>query len=293
MSVRTYRYEDQTAAKYYADVGKVEILDANTERVLFERYKKNGDVTARNKIIESALRFVVKLARKYARDSEMTKDLISAGNVGLMKALDRYELNRGTRFLSYATSWVLLEIRNELYNSRLVSMPLWRQKALHRVRKVHARTQAKEGVYASPDELCAGADLSPEQLRRLSSFGSGSAVSLQAPRRTKSTTDDGTNCLANILKANSYQPDCSAMDTETREMLHACISTLPTVTEQFVVKAYFGWQTEPLSLKQIGNVLFFTSERVRQIKEAALNRLRRRLKYCLQVESLEDVNDAT
>ena len=282
--------KDPTTARYYSAVSKEEILDAQTERDLFIRYRKYGDTKARNRIIGSALRFVITLARKYARDEEMTKDLVSAGNVGLLRAFDRYQLDRGTRFLSYATNWVLLEMRNELYNSRLVSLPLWRQKAIHKMQQVNARAEAKNGSRASLDELSYETELSPTQLNRLYDRSYVKIISVHEPRKTNSVDPhDDTACLLNVLADSKAKIDCQAVDDETRALLHACISRLPTVTEQFVIKAYFGWMSDPLSLRQIGSVLLVTSERVRQIKVVALRRLRKHLQLCYRVKTVDDV----
>lgn len=282
--------EDPTMAQYYSAVSREEILDAQTEHDLFMRYREHGDMQARDRIIGSALRFVITLARKYARDEETTKDLISAGNVGLLKALDRYQLDRGTRFLSYATSWILLEMRNELYNSRLVSLPLWRQKAIHKVRQVNARAEAKNGSRASLDELSYETELSPTQLSRLYDQSYVKTVSVHEPQKTNfANPHDDTACLLGVLADPKAKIDCQAIDNETRALLHASISKLPTVTEQFVIKAYFGWMSDPLSLRQIGSVLLVTSERVRQIKVAALQRLRRHLRLHYRVKTVDDV----
>ncbi len=284
------RTEDSTIAAYYNAVGKEVIIDSKTEHDLFVRYHKTGDIKARDRIIGSALRFVVKLARKYRRDAETTKDLISAGNVGLLKALDRYQLDKGTRFLSYATSWVLLEMRNELYNARLVSLPLWRQKAIHKTRQINVRTEAETGSHASLDTLSYETTLSPVQLKRLRDRSYVRVISVNEPRNYKFADgqDDIVTCLLGTLTNSNARVDCQAADTETRELLHTCISSLPTVTEQFVIKAYFGWLSDPWSLRQIGNVLFVTSERVRQIKMVALRRLQKHLKLHYRVKTVCD-----
>jgi RNA polymerase primary sigma factor len=287
---RHRRVKDPTTALYYDAVSKEEILDAKTEHDLFVRYKKTGDPEARDRIVGSALRFVIKLARKYARDEEVTKDLVSAGNVGLLKALDRYKLDRGTRFLSYATSWILLEMRNELYNARLVSLPLWRQKAIHKTRQVNARAEAKNGSRASVDALSYETELSSAQLNRLYDRSYVKIISIFEPRKTASADPyDNTACLLNVLADSASRVDCQAIDDETRALLHTCISKLPTVTEQFVIKAYFGWMSDPWSLRQIGNVLLVTSERVRQIKVVALRKLRKHLRLHYRVKKVGDV----
>lgn len=268
--------DDPNTARYFNEVRKEEILDAPAERRLFQQYKKKGDIQARDKILGSALRFVIKLAKKYARDADTTKDLISAGNLGLLKAVDRYDPKHNTRFLSYATSWVLLEMRNELYNAGIVSMPLWRQKAIGKLKRANARSEARNGKKASLDELGYVVDLSAVQLQRLQAR----QVFVVAMENCDDHPSNGTGPRA----AHSV-----AVDRESRTILGALIRALPTVKEQFIVKAYFGWISDPMSLRQIANVLGVSSERVRQIKTNSLRRLCRQLRYRLCINHVDDI----
>ena len=269
--------DDPNTARYFTAVGKEEILDAQAERRLFQRYKKKGDIQARDRILGSALRFVIKLAKNYSRDADTTKDLISAGNLGLLKAVERYELGHNTRFLTYATSWVLLEMRNELYNAGIVSMPLWRQKALGKLKQANARSQAKNGKRATLNELGSVVDLSPVQLERLQEC---QGVCIVAMQDCDEYPSNGTGPRA---------ADRIAVSGESRTVLAILIRMLPSVKEQFVIKAYFGWISDPMSLRQIASVLGVSSERVRQIKTDALRRLCRQLRYRLRVNHVDDL----
>ena len=266
---------------YHANISKSDILDAKTERQLLLRYRKTHDIDARDRIIRAALRFVVKLAVGYARNRETTDDLVSAGSVGLLVAIDRYDLRHKTRFLSYATSWVLLEMRNALYNDSLVAMPLWRQKALGRLRKVNAKSLARSGKNATIAELHKQVDLSPLQLVRLQEYQTVYITRL----------GDDTDALPSKGSDNGRGVDSLAMNNETREILRASIRQLKTVKEQFVVRAYFGLVTDPLSLRQIAGVLGVSSERVRQIKSDALRFLEQRLKGRLRITSICDMKN--
>jgi len=267
---------DPVIASYFKEVGREEIIDATKERELFVLYKDNGDIKARDRIIGSALRFVVKLAKSYARDPSTTKDLISAGNVGLLVALDRYELKHNTRFLSYATSWVLLEMRNALYNSGVVSMPLWRQKILGRMKQVDAQSRARRGRKANLQELAQEVDLSTSQLQRLRECQEVCIIALETP-------DD---MPASPSNRNSI--DMMAMRQQTRTLLKLLIRELPSVKEQFVIRAYFGLVADPMSLRQIAGVLGVSSERIRQLKVDALKRLEKQLRFRLQLECTND-----
>lgn len=268
---------DSNARRYYSDVGKSEILDAPTERELFLRFQQTQDPVARDRIIKSALRFVIKLAKNYARDPDTTKDLISAGNVGLLKAFDRYDPSHGTRFLSYATSWVLLEMRNELYNSGIVSMPLWRQKALGKIAQTNTRAMAARGCRATTRELQKNVDLTSTQLQRLQE-----CESLQISALTDDMPSNGNG------NGNGHL-DGLAINKESRLILGDLIRGFLSVKEQFVIRAYFGWVGDPMSLRQIATVLGVSSERVRQIKTDALRLIEKKLRYRLGIRQEGDV----
>lgn len=246
---------DDNFARYYNDVGRTEILNAATERQLFKLYRKSKDRVARDKIVEGCLRFVVKLAHQYTSDLDQLKDLISAGNVGLLVAIDRFDPDRGTRFLSYATHWVLLHIRGELQSDSLVSMPLWRQKAVRRIRRLKSTSNTQKGIDPTDEEICYEADLSSSQLQKLrvESF-------CYVPLEGAALSNNGT--------------ESRTINAESVDILRQMLGTLG-VKEQFVLRAYFGLVADPMSLRQIASVLGVCSERVRQIKSDALGKLRR------------------
>jgi len=270
--------KDSSAIRYYDDVGKVQILNAHAEQELFRRFQETKDPLARELIIKSALRFVIKLAQNYSRDPDMTKDLIAAGNVGLLRAFERYDPSYGTRFLSYATSWVLLEMRNELYNAGIVTMPLWRQKALNKIAQAHARAMKQRGSKASMQELQTCMNLNPNQITRL-----------QACEALCITCLEENDSADTWTSLNRKPLDVLITNKDTRKILNQLIKSLPTVKEQFVIKAYFGWQSDPLSLRNISGVLQVSPERVRQIKVNALRRIRRKLRYQLSIMQSSDL----
>lgn len=261
---------DQNFFRYYRDLGQVEILDRATERKLFQHYKKHGDLVARNKLLESYLRFVVTLAKQYSHDVETLKDLVSAGNLGLMNALDRYDPERGTRFLSYAAHWVRLGIRTELYKRSLVRMPLWRQKAIRKINIAEKRINAQNGC-ATPEELATEADLSLTQLK---SLASGGFYYLCFDDRKEVPADDDV-CEA-VINRNTF------------DLVRELLRTLKG-KERFVVKNYFGIGIDKRSLRQIADILGITPERVRQIKVDAISRLRRSAKHTRRLTATAEI----
>lgn len=242
------------------------MLDAETEKDLFRQYKRTGDLKARNKIVEGCLRFVVTLASKYTDDIDRRKDLISAGNLGLLCAIDRYDPERSTRFLSYATHWVLLYIRNELNSSNLVSMPLWYQKTVRKLNKEKTKAMTRTGQRASDQQLCQSVGVTKEQL-----------TNLRVDRFRYFSVEE--------LNLSNDGIEMRTMSKETRELLEEILTPLNpddtpegsrlSAKECFVVSAYYGFiDRDSWSLAQIANILNVSSERVRQIKEVALEQLR-------------------
>lgn len=254
--------DDRSVKGYAADLSKVVILDAKTERVLFKEYKKTHSLTARNKIVESGLRFVIKVAQAFSKDLEHHKQLISAGNEGLLVAVDRFDTSRGTRFLSYATWWVTLYIREELHRSSVVTIPMWRKKSLRKLREARDKSQGKLGREPTDEELRAATGLSEQQLRGLQETYEVVALDDEPQTAGLSTGLDAEKLLAQSL-GNKF--------------IHYLISQLP-VRDAFVCRAYFGFLTDPpMSLKQVAAILNISSERVRQIKMDALVILRQYL----------------
>jgi len=251
---------DRTFHRYYAEVGKTKIISAEEEKELFRRYKENNDIEARDKLIHNCLRSVVKISCQYSDDAEKIKDLISAGNLGIFDALERYDPTRNTRFLSYATYWIKLYIREEFYSADLVSMPRWRQKAIRKVKKVKRHYATCKGRVAEDKEICDETELSPTQLRRLE------------VEELRFTPLDAALCR--MLKHSDTRAIENTAAKETKEILENLMGLLSN-KENFVLKAYYGSVFEPWSLRQIGNLIGVSSERVRQIKLDSLKRLHR------------------
>lgn len=260
---------DENFARYYRAVGQTEMIDAVTERKLFWHYKYRKNLAARDRIIENCLRFVIKLARRYTHDMDTLKDLIAAGNEGLLFALDRYDPKRNTRFLSYATHYVLLYIRSELHNAGLVAMPLWRQKTIRKVQRAKSRAAASNGDEFDTEEICLEAEVTPAQLEKL---------------RVEKFHYTPIDHVCIPTNGNEGR----AINQQAQDVLNKLLLGLGP-KEQFVLRAYYGLVADPMSLKQIANVLGVSSERVRQIKVDALQQLRRCMGKELDISSANDI----
>jgi RNA polymerase sigma factor (sigma-70 family) len=268
--------DDHTLEAYYTDVRGSELLSAEAERALFVQYRTctkckwqfpigkpipvctnchtKRNYRPRDKLIEGALRFVIKVAKDYARqarglnyETDVLKALISAGNLGLLVAVDRFDLNMGTRFLTYAAWWIREKIREELDNSGLVRVPAYRQKAL-RLRRRMGETIEHDAAYILLE--------------------SSSSIDV-------SQSDD--------------QLERNLVNTYGSEMVHVALTELGfRGRDRYIILAYFGVREEPKNLRQISSRLNLSSERVRQIKQDVLTQLKGHLES-KRIRDSEDV----
>jgi len=241
----------RSTSLYFTAIAKtVPISDPTEEWRLIQRWQRDKDVHARDTLIQSHLRFVVTLARKRSRDSDRLSDLIAAGNLGLLKAADKYDLKRkpAPRFLTYAGWWIQKEIADEDYaTSSLVHVPTHRQKAQRKRAKAFQRALQKVG----PNNT-ATVNIDP-------GVPEGIIVTIDELRDTSDIEIDTTNA------------QCS------NTLLRRVINQLPT-REQTVLNLYYGTKDDPRNLVQIAAILGMCPERVRQIKINGVRLLRDVLK---------------
>lgn len=240
-----------SAMLYFTDIAKtVPISDPKQERKLIRRWQRHKDLCARDTLVSSHLRFVVTLARKRSRDPDRLPDLIAAGNLGLIKAVDKYDLKRvpATRFLTYAGWWIQKEIADEDYaTSSLVHVPTHRQKAQRRRAKAYQKAMQTEG----PDS---------KVLREMDpGYPEGKTTAIDVLRETASEGTDNTPVVYNKRCSNHH--------------LRRVIGQLPP-REQTVLNLYFGTKDDPRNLVQIAAILGMCPERVRQIKISGVRLLR-------------------
>jgi len=236
------------------------VTDPDEERKLILRWKKYKDVKARDAIVKSHLRFVVKVARSRTKDPERLQDLIAAGNIGLLTALDRYDVNREVRFLTYAGWWIAEAIYKEDYADTLVHVPTHRQKAQRKRAKAYAKALAMHG----PEGVINIDPGAPE----------AATVALDILRETPE-------------EEHAHTP--IGVDTNrTNQLLREEIAKLPP-REQTVLNCYFGIKDTSRNLVQIAALLGMSPERIRQIKICAVKMLRDRLSESHAVNSAADV----
>ncbi len=255
--------------RYLEDVASSQPLSAAEEISLAQRIKK-GDLEARAKLVEANLRFVITVAREYQNQGVPLVDLISAGNIGLIVAAERFDETKGFKFISYAVWWIRQSILQTLAeHSRVVRLPLNRVDLLRRIARYTNSKQQETSSKPQEEEIAEELGITVEQVVDTLSTGQR-VLSLDA-----TFGDDDENSLLEIMADDNQEPPDEMMLKNSLEYeIHATLDTLDN-REKEVIKLYFGLSGEPeMTLEEIGLQFRLTRERVRQIKEKALRKLR-------------------
>ncbi len=261
--------ESQSLDKYLQEIGKVDLLTADEEVVLAKRIRE-GDQLALEKLTKANLRFVVSVAKQYQNQGLSLGDLINEGNLGLIKAAQRFDETRGFKFISYAVWWIRQSILQALAEqSRIVRLPLNRVGSLNKISKTFSELEQKFEREPSPEELAEVLEVSASEVVDTMKI-SGRHVSMDAP-----FVQGEENSLLDVLENDGDQkPDDGLMTDSLRKEVQRALSTL-TSREADVITLYFGLNGEhAMTLEEIGEKFNLTRERVRQIKEKAIRRLR-------------------
>ncbi|MCU0367332.1 MAG: RNA polymerase sigma factor RpoD/SigA [Cyclobacteriaceae bacterium] len=261
--------ETQSLDKYLQEIGKVELITAEMEVDLARRIRQ-GDQMALEKLTKANLRFVVSVAKQYQNNGLTLGDLISEGNLGLIKAAMRFDETRGFKFISYAVWWIRQSILQALAEqSRVVRLPLNRVGSLNKLHRAFSELEQKHQREPSVSELAELLEVTTEDVES-SLRSSGRHISVDAP-----FVQGEENNLLDVLVSDAQLPPDSAMivDSLKREISRA-LSAL-TEKESGVLSCYFGLNDlQPMTLEEIGDRYNLTRERVRQIKEKATAKLR-------------------
>ena len=261
--------ESQSLDKYLQEIGKVDLLTPDEEVELAKRIKE-GDQIALEKLTKANLRFVVSVAKQYQNQGLSLGDLINEGNLGLIKAAQRFDETRGFKFISYAVWWISQSILQALAEqSRIVRLPLNRVGSLNKISKTFSELEQKYEREPSPEELAEVLDVTTAEVVDTMKI-SGRHVSMDAP-----FVQGEENSLLDVLENDSEEtPDSGLMNDSLRKEVQRALSTL-TQREADVITLYFGLNGEhAMTLEEIGEKFNLTRERVRQIKEKAIRRLR-------------------
>ncbi|MFN3802665.1 sigma-70 family RNA polymerase sigma factor [Belliella pelovolcani] len=261
--------ESQSLDKYLQEIGKVDLLTADEEVVLAKRIRE-GDQLALEKLTKANLRFVVSVAKQYQNQGLSLGDLINEGNLGLIKAAQRFDETRGFKFISYAVWWIRQSILQALAEqSRIVRLPLNRVGSLNKISKTFSELEQKFEREPSPEELAEVLEVTANEVVDTMKI-SGRHVSMDAP-----FVQGEENSLLDVLENDGEEkPDDGLMNDSLRKEVQRALSTL-TQREADVITLYFGLNGEhAMTLEEIGEKFNLTRERVRQIKEKAIRRLR-------------------
>ena len=261
--------ESQSLDKYLQEIGKVDLLTPEEEVELAKRIRE-GDQRALEKLTKANLRFVVSVAKQYQNQGLSLGDLINEGNLGLIKAAQRFDETRGFKFISYAVWWIRQSILQALAEqSRIVRLPLNRVGSLNKITKTYSELEQKLEREPSPEELAEALEMSPSEVSDTIRI-SGRHVSVDAP-----FVPGEDNSLLDVLENdNESAPDLDLMHESLRKEVQRAIQTLGE-KEQKVIELYFGLNGHhTMTLEEIGEKFNLTRERVRQIKEKAIRRLR-------------------
>jgi RNA polymerase primary sigma factor len=261
--------ESQSLDKYLQEIGKVDLLTPDEEVDLAKRIRE-GDQAALEKLTKANLRFVVSVAKQYQNQGLSLGDLINEGNLGLIKAAQRFDETRGFKFISYAVWWIRQSILQALAEqSRIVRLPLNRVGSLNKISKTFSELEQKFEREPSPEELAEVLEVSTNEIVDTMKI-SGRHVSMDAP-----FVQGEENSLLDVLENDSEEtPDSDLMVDSLRKEVQRALSTL-TQREADVVTYYFGLNgAHVMTLEEIGEKFNLTRERVRQIKEKALRKLR-------------------
>lgn len=255
---------------YLQDIGRVELITADEEVELAKKIKM-GDQKALDKMVKANLRFVVSVSKQYQNQGLSLPDLINEGNLGLIKAAQRFDETRGFKFISYAVWWIRQSILQALAEqSRIVRLPLNKIGAINKINKTFSKLEQDLEREPSFDELSAELEMLPQDIQETLKNNSRH-MSMDAPL---GGDDEGGTMYDLFVNNNAISPESVLINESLNKEIDRALSTL-TGREADVVKLFFGLNgTHPHSLEEIGEKFDLTRERVRQIKEKAVRRLK-------------------
>ena len=261
--------ETASLDKYLQEIGKVDLISADEEVELAQRIKA-GDKIALERLTKANLRFVVSVAKQYQNQGLTLPDLINEGNIGLIKAAQRFDETRGFKFISYAVWWIRQSILQALAEqSRIVRLPLNKIGSINKINKTYAYLEQTHERVPSAEEIAKELDMSVNDVKE-SMKNSGRHISMDAPL----VEGEDSNLYDVLRSGESPNPDKELMHESLKTEIERALETL-TPREADVIRLYFGLgENYPMTLEEIGETFELTRERVRQIKEKAIRRLK-------------------
>lgn len=264
------KYDDEVLAQYLKEINKIPLL-THEEEIELAKKAQSGSKAAKDKLINANLRFVVNVAKQYQNRGLDLTDLISEGNIGLMTAVDRFDVEKGYHFISYAVWWIRQGITKAISEKAgNIRLPLNRVNELNQINKAKhmvgkGKTEEQEII-----AICEILNLEPSHVRDMLNI-SKEFLSLDAP---VASAENGKNTVGDFIEENRYgNPDEQAINTAMKEDIEGVLDTLKP-NEQKVIRLRYGLDGDkPKSLKEIGDICNLTKERIRQIEKHAIVRL--------------------
>ena len=260
--------ESESLEKYLQEIGKEELLTSEEEVVLAQRIRQ-GDRKALERLTKANLRFVVSVAKQYQNQGLSLPDLINEGNLGLIKAAEKFDETRGFKFISYAVWWIRQSILQALAEqSRIVRLPLNQVGSLNKISKALSKFEQENERRPSAEELAETLDVPVDKVADTLKV-SGRHISVDAP-----FVEGEDNSLLDVLpNDDSPMADRELVNESLAKEIDRALSTL-TEREKDIIQMFFGIGQQEMTLEEIGDKFGLTRERVRQIKEKAIRRLR-------------------
>lgn len=260
--------ESASLDKYLQEIGREELVSPEEEVELAQRIRK-GDQRALEKLTRANLRFVVSVAKQYQNQGLSLPDLINEGNLGLIKAAEKFDETRGFKFISYAVWWIRQSILQALAEqSRIVRLPLNQVGSLNKINKALSKFEQENERQPSSDELSEMIDVPKDKISDTLRV-SGRHVSVDAP-----FVEGEDNSLLDVLpNTDSSSADSGLVNESLNTEIERALSTLSS-REREIIKSFFGIGCQEMTLEEIGERFGLTRERVRQIKEKAIRRLK-------------------
>ncbi len=261
--------ETPSLDKYLYEIGKIELITAEEEVDLTRKIHK-GDLNARDRLIKANLRFVVSVSKQYQNQGLSLPDMINEGNIGLIKAAERFDDTRGFKFISYAVWWIRQSILQALAEqARIVRLPLNRIGHIYKANKTFAALEQKYEREPTTFEISQALDLTPADVKEAIK-NTGRYISLDAPL----VQDEEGNMYDVLLSEDASSPDKELLTDSLRKEIERALNTL-TRREADIIRLYFGLKGKySHTLEEIGKEFNLTRERVRQIKDKAILRLK-------------------
>lgn len=257
--------------KYLVEIGRAPLISIDEEIELAQKIKKGGPdgERAKDKLVTANLRFVVSVAKQYQHQGLTLTDLIDEGNIGLIKAAQKFDETRGFKFISYAVWWIRQSIMQAIAEqSRIVRLPQNQVGSMSKINRLLNKFEQENERRPSVDEISEQIDL-PEDKVGEAMMVSGRQVSMDAP-----FVDGEDNSLLDVLiNDNAPMADRQLVKESLRTEIDSVLQTL-TERERLIISAFYGIGQPEMTLEEIGNKYGLTRERVRQIKEKAIRRLR-------------------